>query len=531
MEIGRGTLLGIGKAIAFPIPAAVEAIADLVSPSAPPPPPPPQPLGSSLPPVNEDAKAARAEANKIWIGQGQDVAAENRTVLGRGLDITSPGAKAEVAAMEAEAQKLEKAGKKPEADALRQKAADLRKKMEAADTAAVGQTFANRKLEKAALADLSEAERAQYQKLEDHFGADPQAHLALQLLLIEGKLKAQPPNADGKNLLGALTAMSEAKLKAPLSNHQILAETVRELASPASIKQHQKNSCSAASLQIVMATERPAEYVRLMAGLASEQGEVALANGKGQPLKRLAGSELGDDTARTATSRLWQNAFMDYEAKQWDAKAHYDPKTDTVHWSDGPPTKDGMHGAGTGLATVAAMGGRWDLNDLTVKQTELVDHLKAELGKKPPKPVELTLGDQYDVNGDPKTTLKVKVTGYDPATGEFSYKLPSGGVVKTTEAELLASTQAGPGFDREAETKKMWDAVVDDVGKGQKAIVMIRLGAFDPVTGSTDEANHYVSITKIENGKVFYLNSHGTEESMAEAAFKNKLANSVTRDH
>jgi hypothetical protein len=95
---------------------------------------------------------------------------------------------------------------------------------------------------------------------------------------------------------------------------------VRELAVPSSITQGDF-TCGATSLQVQLAVENPAEYVRLLSGLASPSGSVELANG--DRLEREP--HWNADELRSLPSRLLQSAFMEYaNGAAWD----YDPATD-----------------------------------------------------------------------------------------------------------------------------------------------------------------------------------------------------------
>lgn len=538
MEINRNSLLGIAKAVAFPIPTAIEAIVDAFTdepkPAAPPPPPPP--------PILPDAVAtpadAHAKANALW-NNGKD----GKDVLTRPM----------VAALEEKAANWEKAAQNDPAKAeqarlYREQATAARKELDAGDTEAVRQHAANRKLEQAALKDLSPDDQQKYHALQKALDNDPQGQLALQLLLIDGKCKPGPAtaNKDGKGLLDALTGMKEAKLAPPLENGDLMAQACREMANPASIKQKGLNTCSAAAVQIMVATEKPAEYVRILTGLAADEAEDIPLTGLNKTVKRNEMSEWDDNSGRTQTSRLWQSAFMEMGAKALDPNATYDHTTDTITWSNKPATTDGIEGIGAGVMAGAAMGGKWSYVDQGDVMDRLIGGAIDDLKKKPPVKAKLELGTTYDAAGNPTATQTVTLEAFTPAKKDRNGKViapatytvkddATGKVQKLTGQELGPRLQAIPskGFDREKVTDFMLKQVLDDVGKGQSCVVMLRWGDFQgavPKDGGGQAFNHFVNVTKVEGDTVTFLNSHGKEQTMPLAEFKNKLANVTVND-
>lgn len=180
-----------------------------------------------------------------------------------------------------------------------------------------------RAAEAEALSKLTPAEQAAYRKLAKQLQGDPQAQLALQLMLLDGRLTSPQQASNGDTLLGGLVKLSEQPLADGLDRAQLLGQVVRELAVPAGIHQGVNlMTCGATSLQVQLAMENPAEYVRLLAGLSSPSGEVTLANG--DPLRREPGWDR-EEYPRSLTSRLLQSAFMEYaNGARWD----YDPASD-----------------------------------------------------------------------------------------------------------------------------------------------------------------------------------------------------------
>lgn len=202
----------------------------------------------------------------------------------------------------------------------------------------ITQVQGNQRAEVEAFAKLPAADQAQYRVLKEQTRQDPHARLALQGLLIAGKLTAGR-NADGQNLLTALGAMAKAPLAEGLDRRAMVAETLQEVATPGAISQHDKGTCAVASVQIMMAAQNPAEYARILTGLASPEGQVKLANG--ETLPRYPGAEQDDGSNRTAGSRLWQASLMDFG----NGERTYDAVADkTFDVGQGPGEQAGQYG-------------------------------------------------------------------------------------------------------------------------------------------------------------------------------------------
>ena len=149
---------------------------------------------------------------------------------------------------------------------------------------------------------------AAFDRVREALDKDPRAQFAFDSLLVAGRLTDSRLSAEGKPLLETLDSASSLPTRSPLRMEGILADVVQELADPVSIGQELRGTCTAASMQTVMAISDPAEYARIMTGLAAEPGKVTLRGG--QELQREPGSERPDDSRRTDTSRLFQDAAV-----------------------------------------------------------------------------------------------------------------------------------------------------------------------------------------------------------------------------
>lgn len=159
---------------------------------------------------------------------------------------------------------------------------------------------ASRESEK--LEKLPAAQREEYRSLMKRVEDDLSQVRALQKLLVDGKYD--------EKLSTELTELSRQPLADGLDSATLVGHLLEELADPSCINQKNKNTCGAATAQILLAKQDPAEYTRLVAGLASPEGKVTLKNG--DLLVREPGTEQPDDSKRTQSSRLLQPAFMEY---------------------------------------------------------------------------------------------------------------------------------------------------------------------------------------------------------------------------
>ena len=159
-----------------------------------------------------------------------------------------------------------------------------------------------------ALEHLTPAQQAEFKQLAKALGNSPRAREALTKLLLSGKLTDQDL-AGGKILLDNLVKLLADPKAAGIDAKTLLAQTLIEIADPATINQQDRGTCAATSVQIHLALTHPSEYVRLVAGLSSPEGKVKLANG--DTLSRVSDWAAADG-GRSLPSKLLQPAFMTY---------------------------------------------------------------------------------------------------------------------------------------------------------------------------------------------------------------------------
>lgn len=287
------------------------------------------------------------------------------------------------------------------------------------------QLEANTKLEEEALARLTPEQQEQYRQLAERTKNDPDARLALQLLLIEGKLTADPRSNDGKTLLETLAGLTTQELACGIDRDALICDLIQEIAVPSAINQQDKGTCTVTAIQIMLAAQQPAEYARIIAGLASPQGEVRLRNG--ELIRREPNTDSADGSKRSISSLLWQPAMMEYG----NGNLNYDNEADKH--------SDGHSG-------------------LYAHEVDRV--MEGILGHK-------------------VATMHTQDVGVDA---------------------LFAS-------------------VAGAANAGQPVPVCVRWG----VDKDGKHAYHEILVTKVENGRVYYTNPWGKEESMTFEEFRDRL--------
>lgn len=142
---------------------------------------------------------------------------------------------------------------------------------------------------------------------------------ALEAAVLQGDLddvSEGVPLPDALNLLA--TGPLGARLDEIPGRVRLLGDAIQHIADPGRINQGYKGTCAVTCVEIFVAERYPAEYIRLVAGLASPEGTVNLRDG--QELRRdeevLAWS--GMEARRSPVSRLLQVAFMEFAYPELD---------------------------------------------------------------------------------------------------------------------------------------------------------------------------------------------------------------------
>ena len=132
-----------------------------------------------------------------------------------------------------------------------------------------------------ALKALTGDERRTYHELTQMMSHRPDGHLALQNLLLDGKLTIASTQNPSRNLIQALGDLAHQDLAPGIDRHILIAQVPQEVSDPVAISQEFKGTCAATSHgQVLLSLQAPTDYVDLVAGLASPKGKAKLPNGQ-----------------------------------------------------------------------------------------------------------------------------------------------------------------------------------------------------------------------------------------------------------
>lgn len=161
--------------------------------------------------------------------------------------------------------------------------------------------------------------------LEPFVAGNLQAMSDLSALQEQGKLTPE--------VLAGLEQLATQPLAPGVDRQDLIVTALRQMADPSSVNQGDKFTCAPAVVQTMVAKDQPAEYLRLVAGLASPEGTVTLQNG--ETLTRDANWQ--SDPTRSVIDNLMQPAFMQL------ASGSYDSATDSRKTGTG--TGQGLYAA------------------------------------------------------------------------------------------------------------------------------------------------------------------------------------------
>lgn len=167
---------------------------------------------------------------------------------------------------------------------------------------------------------LSVEDRAAYKEIESFLpvmGSEGNkstiARAALQRLLLSDKLTSTADLGGGQNLVQNLRSLLTQPVASGVDRAELVRNLLCELDNPMAINQQYKGTCVATSVAMVAATKNPAEYTRIVSGLASPEGKVRLWTG--DVLEREPGWNSNTDVGyreRTVSGRLLWPALMEH---------------------------------------------------------------------------------------------------------------------------------------------------------------------------------------------------------------------------
>lgn len=170
---------------------------------------------------------------------------------------------------------------------------------------------------------------------------------------------------------------------------RLLGELLRNLAEPGRINQGHKGTCAVTCVEVHLALRHPAEYARLVVGLAGPTGAVELSPGVELLRDEEALRWTVAEARRSPVSRLLQVALMELAYPNLDYRNLDDGHFEPVSAAPGAPTDLGPAGAaggdrntgsGVGLGAFdrlleAVTGETWET--LSVEQSRVADRLAA----------------------------------------------------------------------------------------------------------------------------------------------------------
>ena len=181
----------------------------------------------------------------------------------------------------------------------------------------------NREAERARLASLEEGAREDYQTVSAVTESDPVSRRALQEMLLDGRLDGE----QGKNVLSEVAGLSRDEVAEGIERDALVQDLVQEIEDPSAISQQGVGTCVATTASIYLARTDPAEYARLVRGLASPEGKVTLKNG--DEIRRedhtIDEDPSYDGAERSQSHRLLVPALMEYA----NPTSNYDPIDDS----------------------------------------------------------------------------------------------------------------------------------------------------------------------------------------------------------
>lgn len=297
-------------------------------------------------------------------------------------------------------------------------------------------------------------QKAQFLRVAKAAGAPGQ--VALHDMLVAGRLAPA--------LLAELDGLGADAPTPGIDRSALLTQALIELHDPTTISQETYGTCAPTSLQIMIALEKPALYVRLLRGLASPSGEAKLPGGT---FRREPDWNSDTDGGRSLPGRLMQPAFMEFaNGEQLDYQNSVDQDYDR--------TTQRVVSSGLGGPEAAAL--------------------------------EVALGVR-EKPGD------LRGLSYDPALPASIAEALDANM--TTIEELAAFMQNGKGVDAKAQAQLM------EALAAAKPQAPIYATVIYPL--SNGPGFHAVLVTGVKDGHVSFINPWGREEQLSAETFSKVL--------
>jgi peptidoglycan hydrolase-like protein with peptidoglycan-binding domain len=194
-------------------------------------------------------------------------------------------------------------------------------------------------LQSPAMTRLGAADRA---RVVDVYAGSPQSTpTLLRLAGVGGADRLSAPDFRGGTMLDSLHGLATGPLARGVDRQGVLSSTMAEVENPARIEQWGQGTCAATSVTLRLARQSPAEYARIVAGLAGPSGAVTLRDG--ETANRNGGSLADNRSGRSTSERLIQDSFMGFA----NGNLNYNVASDTSTGEGG--------GGGLNLAEVSRL--------------------------------------------------------------------------------------------------------------------------------------------------------------------------------
>lgn len=252
---------------------------------------------------------------------------------------------------------------------------------------ALAETRRNSGAEEAALNALSPEDKVKYQNVLKAIEGEPMARRQMQTMLLSEKLPGSKAHVGDGTLLDQLARMADQPLADGIDRKDLVSQIIGEVENPVRIAQQSQNTCGATTAQILLARKNPAEYVRIVSGLASPKGKVDTVGD--DTLKRHRDWNYAGDGGRSVPSRLFQPAVM--QLSKLFSFLEYDNTKDFTTVAD-RPIHPGMLGRQAARVHSSLQGSGYDNDTFMVwNRAEKWDEVKGALSNgKGPVPISMT---------------------------------------------------------------------------------------------------------------------------------------------
>lgn len=271
---------------------------------------------------------------------------------------------------------------------------------------------------KAALADLPKDQQIAIRAISAKLDKTTQEQLAALI----AKSRVQYKDATGKTLIDNLWALVDRPLQHQIKNADLMREIIRDVARPSTIAQANHGTCTSTSIQSALARTAPAEYARILAGLAGGDGVVTCRDGK----TKLSSALYIPYKDRTVTGNLFQPACMDAQARN-NGYRYDNQKDHNVRKKDGQTYRGSRIIDVAALQTAILVGHYETFNVADVPKKKVAKVLASATTKTPVLVCMSTAGGGAH---------EVQLVGYDKGKKAYKIRNPWGETVYVPRADV-----------------------------------------------------------------------------------------------